>query len=613
VTQEISSSDETVTFGQKLGWTDVLVHPRSVDKHLNVYAVQNGIGRSNDTAGLPIQKLPFVCSRICSESSANAFFAKKTTHWAAPSLAAGAALAIVSNSAVRIQAAPLIAAYLEAEGGFVVSADRNAYSHYDANRQALRRRNLPASAGEIVQKLLDVCGLSGQVQVSIHRGRKKGAADCRRSVIIIPKIGCAEPEVARRLLAELTLGRSTGKRRELSTPVEWSRWQRLARRFDLSESTFDNFVENYMRKHITEDMFNPAISLDKAVSLVGEKKYDGAYSATLSAEIANMYNAGFQCHYRTAQRSARMFGIGSGIQFMPGRLRREIFPHFIELDFANMHLALANSKLNIGLDLSLSFWTQLFDEQQVVLKDISDSLEQPTAARFSQLFSRYPEIFSGLNGFTFDQKYATESFLKEFNKTATYAVLFGKSASAQISETAKAIRSAGADYDFSLVLARLICRSELIVKISNHIADYCDKNDIDAGSLSAEFQKSEVKYVKTLYDLAGEAGVNQARILIHSHDGVSMQFADVRAARRFFARIDETLHADLAADGICTKIEAKTADGKKIDLSCIKSTDIIGFGKIKTAPVGISSKKRLPLVSLLVCHLGKWTLSTGPP
>jgi hypothetical protein len=591
----------------KVGWTSVFVHPRETNKNLKVYK-NDVVSLSCDSSSFPIQKSPRVKNRFLSKSLADKFFANTQPSWATPFLAAAAALAISTNSAVKIQAAPIISGYLLFKGHKVLG-ERNPYQFYDANRQALRRHNLPSSAGEIISELISLCGLSGQVRVLLHR---RGAGDAvKRSVILAPADSCVTAELATQILEELSFGEKTKNSVELCGSGEFSFWKKAARHFDFSDKKYDNFVDRYMRKNITEDMFKPALDLKRALSFVDTLDYESFYKSSLKSEIVAMYGGGFQCRYRTAENSTRVFGIGSSIQFLPGKIRRAIFPHFLEIDFANMHLALANKHLNLGLDLSSSFWKQLYAAQSPIFSALQDAVSD----NGHTLKTAYPEIFEDISGeLAFDSRFIGESFVKDQNKTATYAILFGKSPSTQISDTAKNIRAKGADSKLALVIARIICKSKSLIFISEKISQYCAVKGIDAGDLSAEFQALESRYMRKVYAVADRMGPERVRLLIHSHDGASLQLADKPSAKEFFELIKEEVDGQLKNDGVSSKIEAKTASGSKIDIENILDSDLVYFNSDeRIVPLRRSTIFFVCLGSVFCKTSDKWTLSTGPP
>jgi len=619
------------------GWTIASVHPRFPEKNFKVYREVDGVGFASDTSGARMQHLPRSLGYSCARETAKKFFgAIPAPHWAGHFLTAAVALAISTNAAVKISAPVVISQYLRSFGA-KYDTGRDPIQFYDANRQTLARLKKPKSASAIIALLLKEMGLDSQAQVLLHRGThgKLESVDlktiCRRSVVIIPLANSVSAEVADQMFYELSTGIVKTSAIELCKKTDWKSFQKQAAQLDLSSDYFSNFVEKYMQKNITRGMFKPVLNEDQAVQYIRHSsKYNGntPYQRSLIREVRQMYADGFKCHYRTTANSSRMFVVGGRIQFIPVSIRKPIFPNLIELDFANMHLAMANKELNLGFDLSTSFWSQLYAEQAPLLDELTAAASG--SMQLDELQAVRPAIYSDLpSHIQVQRQFMTESFLKDFNKTATYAVLFGKPASSHIHDTTQALRDRGVQHGFALILARIICRSGLIGKISDGLTSFCKEASWSFKDLSRHFQSLEGKYAEHLYQIAEEMGTNRVRILIHSHDGVSVQFANREAATRFFSKIEEQLHTKLKADGIESRIEAKLSDGRKIDLKAVSDSDLVGFNikakrKIKKSIVRSTkstlqstslAKEFFPMglsdVPMLRCLLIPW--DTGPP
>lgn len=590
-------------------WTEFLVNPKDHDKHIASKEIGDGIWEFSSSANTLPQRAPIV--KHCKISNANLqFFSVKPFHSAAPNLAAAVALAISSCSAVRFEAENIISAFMTIKG-FVAKSEAS-------NREFLRRKKLPCSATEILKSLLKDCGLDHHVKVGLLEQiiKIKEKYETRSFVTIIPN-STENIQIAESVLNNLLIGIDLGKK-PVNISYKWKKIKNIVSSSKYIDDDSGNFVKDYMNKHVKKGMFVPAVTLKEICSKIeSNQKYSSSYKNSLKSTMCALYSSDFLSVYRKAANSERVYGVGASLQTIPSWIRRELFPNWIELDYANLHLDLANRKFGLNFDLKTSFWETIWNECIPHFQNIyflpTEQMPTETAAYLANLKNTNITTGEEYSKFYLNKEHTDLAFLKPIIKEFVYSTLYGKSSASHISCAFKKLLEANVDSAQALYTARIIAGTPTFKKLSTAIQKHLERTT--PTELAAEFQKLETDLIHKVYDLVEDMGSDKALISVHSHDGVSIVVSSEEAFSELNQKIESDLNPSLEKEGLSTKLIIKYGSAKIENSATTKtiaytvkkdiSSMLIRFTPLKS--------KLLQFSAPIQSDYNKWIEAIGPP
>lgn len=452
-------------------------------------------------------------------------------------LAAGKARA--TNAAVRVPAANIFI-YAATQHGFELESGVSTAKNGDRAKQYLIRRKISGSASVLLRQALHTLGIDNLAYVATF------AYSGGTQIILVP---------------------TKTQERHLECLYEYSlNYDRQHTADDIEEKQ-KNHVASYMRT-VPRQIFFSTTSREKLFAIIDANCTSASYRYALKEAVADGLSNGFASNYCDASATgSRIFARGHSLQFMPGWLRKALFPDWFELDFSNMHLSILNAKANLGLDLSSSIWDQIIGSWTKEIKKIKDLLasedfcEDLDIPILVKLFSGSSNKGNGCS-FRLTSNIDNAGEIKKALKKSLYSLQFGMDKPSAKRQFTIDLTNAGFLNSEVALLGNLWAATPELDTIQKGVHNYCIANGINASKLALECQRKETEIVQQLYQIATRYKRSDLCITVHSHDGVSVWARNSRIASKFYKKCRNRTSASLHKSGINSRLEAKSLNAE---------------------------------------------------
>lgn len=236
--------------------------------------------------------------------------------------------------------------------------------------------------------------------------------------------------------------------------------------------------------------------------------------------------------YFQRETSSRVFARGSSLQGISSDIRAVLFPHWIDLDLKNAHLAIVAKILKLDdvrdslNDKSFSLWNDLThrysntEDVKLISGNVINSIETKHTTQDTPIYGKNIDILAlgpappPDTELLYNETFKIPPILaaKSVFKVATYAMCFGANRGAVSKYLTNNLGQFGKD---------VFWETPLVASISAGVKDYIGSHGHNAGrDLALLAQAEELKIIHELYKLAATS--KNFQIVLHSHDGVSI-------------------------------------------------------------------------------------------
>ncbi len=310
------------------------------------------------------------------------------------------------------------------------------------------------------------------------------------------------------------------------------------------------------------------------------EKVDGRLSQRFIAiQHAAAINDHGKPQYIQGWYSNRIYGWDYNLQGCPSDIRARLYPDWFELDLKSCQLAILAKKFNLTKIIeklnnpNYSIWKELGVDTSPEVSILDPKISFDLSSDSSSLDVVEPldplSISIPVPPETENQDFTSSLIFEDENiatvaaqdfsfkavfKQALYACCFGMSRTS-ISKELNHLLGKGA--------SKLFWKSDVIVAIydaaqlymDNLVATGAAKDKRKARSmLACEAQATELELISEVYKLASQT--DRWRIMLHSHDGVSIKVRDETRSEQIIQSIKDTINPIYQSIGIPTKLES---------------------------------------------------------